>query len=114
MKRMFSSPGIPKTTETPSFSRHLTISCAALLIRHLPLATIVAGWTPDVYQPTQTKDVSVPIATINPATRETVKTFTPATDDEAKAAIARAYERFADYRHTSFAQRAHRAMPPPN
>ncbi len=48
----------------------------------------------------------MPIATINPATGETVKTFTPATDAEVDAAIARAYERFADYRHTSFAQRA--------
>jgi hypothetical protein len=25
-KRMFSSPGTPNTTETPSFSRHFTIS----------------------------------------------------------------------------------------
>jgi succinate-semialdehyde dehydrogenase / glutarate-semialdehyde dehydrogenase len=49
----------------------------------------------------------VSIATINPATGETVKTFTPATDDEVDAAIARAYERFADYRkNTTFAQRA--------
>jgi succinate-semialdehyde dehydrogenase / glutarate-semialdehyde dehydrogenase len=49
----------------------------------------------------------VPIATINPATGETVKTFTPATDDEVDAAIARAHERFLDYRHsTTFAQRA--------
>ena len=31
-KRMFSSPGSPKTTSTPSFSRHSTISSAALLI----------------------------------------------------------------------------------
>ena len=47
------------------------------------------------------------IATINPATGETVKTFTPATDDEIEAAIARAHERFLDYRHsTTFAQRA--------
>src|SRR4051794_6968288 len=47
------------------------------------------------------------IATINPATGETVKTFTPATDDEVDAAIARAHERFLDYRHsTTFAQRA--------
>ncbi|ABQ71959.1 NADP-dependent succinic semialdehyde dehydrogenase [Mycobacterium tuberculosis] len=52
------------------------------------------------------KDVSVPIATINPATGETVKTFTAATDDEVDAAIARAHRRFADYRQTSFAQRA--------
>ncbi|MDT5201167.1 MAG: succinate-semialdehyde dehydrogenase / glutarate-semialdehyde dehydrogenase [Mycobacterium sp.] len=49
----------------------------------------------------------MPIATINPATGETVKTFTPATDDEVEAAIARAYARFQDYRHnTTFAQRA--------
>jgi succinate-semialdehyde dehydrogenase/glutarate-semialdehyde dehydrogenase len=49
----------------------------------------------------------VPIATINPATGETVKTFTPATDDEVDAAIARAHERFLDYRRsTTFAQRA--------
>ncbi|HYB35083.1 MAG TPA: NADP-dependent succinic semialdehyde dehydrogenase [Mycobacterium sp.] len=46
------------------------------------------------------------IATINPATGETVKTFTPATSSEVDAAIARAYDRFADYRHTSCAQRA--------
>ncbi|ORA82491.1 NADP-dependent succinic semialdehyde dehydrogenase [Mycobacterium malmoense] len=46
------------------------------------------------------------IATINPATGETVKTFSPATDDEVEAAIARGYERFAGYRRTSFAQRA--------
>src|ERR1700758_165852 len=105
-KRMFSSPGIPKTTETPSFSRHLTISCAGLLIRHLLLATVVAGWVPDVF-PNYSKDVSVPIATINPATGETVKTFTPATDQEVDAAIARAHERFLDYRHSPpFAQRA--------
>ncbi len=46
------------------------------------------------------------IATINPATGETVKTFTPARSDEIDAAIARAHDRFADYRHTSYAQRA--------
>ncbi|OBI47709.1 NADP-dependent succinic semialdehyde dehydrogenase [Mycobacterium sp. E787] len=49
----------------------------------------------------------MPIATINPATGETVKTFSPASDDEVDAAIARAYARFRDYRHnTTFAQRA--------
>jgi succinate-semialdehyde dehydrogenase / glutarate-semialdehyde dehydrogenase len=49
----------------------------------------------------------VSIATINPATGETVKTFTPASDDEVDAAIARAHARFADYRkNTTFAQRA--------
>src|SRR3984957_12845931 len=46
------------------------------------------------------------IATINPSTGETVKTFTPATDAEIDAALARAHDRFIDYRHTSFAQRA--------
>jgi succinate-semialdehyde dehydrogenase/glutarate-semialdehyde dehydrogenase len=48
----------------------------------------------------------VSIATVNPATGETVQTFSPATGDEVDAAIARAYDRFADYRRTSFAQRA--------
>jgi succinate-semialdehyde dehydrogenase/glutarate-semialdehyde dehydrogenase len=48
----------------------------------------------------------VPIATINPATGETVKTFIPDTSSAVDAAIARAYARFADYRHTSFPQRA--------
>lgn len=48
----------------------------------------------------------MPIATINPATGETVKTFTPATAEEIEATIARAHERFLDYRHTSYAQRA--------
>jgi succinate-semialdehyde dehydrogenase/glutarate-semialdehyde dehydrogenase len=67
----------------------------------------VAGWIPDVLQTHSLKDVSVSIATINPATGETVKTFTPATDDEIEAAIARAHDRFLDYRHsTTFAQRA--------
>jgi succinate-semialdehyde dehydrogenase/glutarate-semialdehyde dehydrogenase len=46
------------------------------------------------------------IATINPTTGETVKTFTPATDAEIDAALARAHDRFIDYRHTSFSQRA--------
>ena len=46
------------------------------------------------------------IATINPTTGETVKTFSPATDAEIDAALARAHDRFLDYRHTSFTQRA--------
>src|SRR6202048_2828793 len=46
------------------------------------------------------------IATINPTTGETVKTFNPATDLEIDAALARAHDRFVDYRHTGFAQRA--------
>ncbi len=49
----------------------------------------------------------MPIATTNPATGETVKTFTAASNDEVDAAIARAYARFQDYRrNTTFAQRA--------
>jgi succinate-semialdehyde dehydrogenase / glutarate-semialdehyde dehydrogenase len=46
------------------------------------------------------------IATINPTTGETVETFTPATDAEIDTALAHAHDRFVDYRHTSFAQRA--------
>lgn len=46
------------------------------------------------------------IATINPATGETVKTFSPATGEEIDAVIARGHARFADYRRTSFSQRA--------
>jgi succinate-semialdehyde dehydrogenase/glutarate-semialdehyde dehydrogenase len=48
----------------------------------------------------------MPIATINPTTGETVKTFTPASPSQIDAALARAHDRFADYRRTSFAQRA--------
>ena len=49
----------------------------------------------------------MPIATINPATGETVRTFTPATEHDVDAAIARAYQRFHDYRrNTTFSQRA--------
>jgi succinate-semialdehyde dehydrogenase / glutarate-semialdehyde dehydrogenase len=54
----------------------------------------------------------VSIATINAATGETVKTFTRPPAIEVDAAIARAYDRFADYRHTSYAQRAQRVPPP--
>lgn len=46
------------------------------------------------------------IATTNPATGETVKTFTAATDAQVDAAITLAAARFADYRRTDFAQRA--------
>lgn len=48
----------------------------------------------------------MPIATINPATGETVRTFTQATSGDIEAALARAHERFAVYRRTTFAQRA--------
>ncbi|KLO25321.1 hypothetical protein ABH39_20160, partial [Mycobacterium haemophilum] len=61
----------------------------------------MAGWTQTFHQPAPDEgEVSVSIATINPATGETVKTFTPATPDEVEAAIARGYARFDDYRHT--------------
>src|SRR6478735_2154512 len=46
------------------------------------------------------------IATINPSTGETVKMFSPASDAEIDAALARAHDRFVDYRHTSFIERA--------
>jgi succinate-semialdehyde dehydrogenase / glutarate-semialdehyde dehydrogenase len=46
------------------------------------------------------------IATINPATGETIKTFAPLSDVEIDARLARADETFRTYRLTSFAQRA--------
>ncbi|BBY33891.1 NADP-dependent succinic semialdehyde dehydrogenase [Mycolicibacter minnesotensis] len=49
---------------------------------------------------------ATPIATTNPATGETVKTFPAASDAEVDAAIARAAKRFIEYRRTDFAQRA--------
>ncbi|MGB3475230.1 MAG: NADP-dependent succinic semialdehyde dehydrogenase [Mycobacterium sp.] len=49
---------------------------------------------------------ATPIATTNPATGETVKTFTAASDAEVDAAITRAAKRFVEYRRTDFAQRA--------
>ena len=46
------------------------------------------------------------IATINPATGETVKTFEPLSDAEVDERIERAVATFATYRLTTFAQRA--------
>ncbi|HEX4361840.1 MAG TPA: NADP-dependent succinic semialdehyde dehydrogenase [Pseudonocardia sp.] len=46
------------------------------------------------------------IATINPATGETIKTFEAADSSEVVARIARAHERWLTYRNTSFEQRA--------
>ncbi|HEV3364048.1 MAG TPA: NADP-dependent succinic semialdehyde dehydrogenase [Acidimicrobiia bacterium] len=46
------------------------------------------------------------IATVNPATGETIKTFDPLSVEELDAKIARADEAFQSYRLTSFAQRA--------
>ena len=47
------------------------------------------------------------IATINPATGETLKTFEPLNDAEIAAKLDLAAQAFAKYRHTSFAERSH-------
>ena len=46
------------------------------------------------------------IATINPATGETLKTFTPLTEIEIEDKLALAQSTFEQYRHTTFAQRS--------
>ncbi len=46
------------------------------------------------------------IATINPATGETLKTFNPLTDAEIESKLALAQSTFEDYRNTTFAQRS--------
>ncbi|MEL6928947.1 MAG: NAD-dependent succinate-semialdehyde dehydrogenase [Cyanobacteria bacterium J06600_6] len=46
------------------------------------------------------------IATINPATGETLKTFTPLTDSEIETKLTFAAETFRSYRQTSFEQRS--------
>ncbi|MBF2001150.1 MAG: NAD-dependent succinate-semialdehyde dehydrogenase [Synechococcales cyanobacterium M58_A2018_015] len=46
------------------------------------------------------------IATINPATGETVKTFEPLSNEEISLRIEMAEQAFTAYRHTSFAQRS--------
>src|SRR5690349_484109 len=48
----------------------------------------------------------MPIATINPANGETVKSFEAFSDEEVDARIARAAATFREYRLTPFAQRA--------
>ena len=48
----------------------------------------------------------MPIATINPATGETVQTFTPLTDAQLQDKLQRAAEAFREHRRTSFAERA--------
>lgn len=46
------------------------------------------------------------IATINPATGETLKSFEPLTDSEIDAKIEKAFKAFRSYRRTTFAERA--------
>lgn len=46
------------------------------------------------------------IATINPATGETARTFDPATPDEIEASLRRAVDAFASFRNTTFADRS--------
>ncbi len=46
------------------------------------------------------------IATINPATGETIKTFTPLTDAEIETKLALAQSTYQQYHHTTFAQRS--------
>ena len=48
----------------------------------------------------------MPIATVNPATGETLKTFEPLTGEEIEARVAAARSAFLDYRGTDFATRA--------
>lgn len=48
----------------------------------------------------------MPIETINPATGEVVKTFTPHTSEEVNQKIEAAEEAFQSWRHTSFEERA--------
>ena len=48
----------------------------------------------------------MPIATINPATGETIETFTPLTDAQVEDRLQRAAEAFREHRNTSFADRA--------
>ena len=46
------------------------------------------------------------IESMNPATGEVVRTFSPHTDEQVKDAIARAHETFGSWRRTTFAERA--------
>ena len=52
------------------------------------------------------KQRDMPIATINPATGETVRTFEPLSDAEVDAKIQMAFDAFQAHRRTSFADRA--------
>src|SRR6185312_48499 len=48
------------------------------------------------------------IASINPATGETIRTFEPLSDKELEAKVAAAWRRFLEWRKTPFAERAQR------
>src|ERR1051325_8760055 len=50
------------------------------------------------------------IATVNPATGETLKTFTPLSDSEIEKKLQLAWDTFRDYRRTSFAERAQKMV----
>ena len=50
------------------------------------------------------------IATINPATRQLLKTFEPLTDSQIEEKLQRAAEAFSKHRRTSFAERARMMM----
>ena len=63
------------------------------------------GWLREP-TPAQGKNRGMPYATVNPATGRTEMTFPSLTTQEADALLARAVAAFADYRCTSFAERA--------
>jgi succinate-semialdehyde dehydrogenase/glutarate-semialdehyde dehydrogenase len=52
----------------------------------------------------------MPIATINPATGETIRTFTPLSDSELESKLAQAEAAFQAHRQTSFADRARKML----
>ncbi|HSP63003.1 MAG TPA: aldehyde dehydrogenase family protein, partial [Pyrinomonadaceae bacterium] len=52
----------------------------------------------------------MPIASINPATGETMKTFEPLSDQHLEEKLQRAFDTFGDYRRSSFAERAQMMM----
>jgi succinate-semialdehyde dehydrogenase / glutarate-semialdehyde dehydrogenase len=54
--------------------------------------------------------VHMPIASINPATGETIKTFHEHTDSDIQDKLAQAAGTFREYRHTTFAERAEKMI----
>jgi succinate-semialdehyde dehydrogenase/glutarate-semialdehyde dehydrogenase len=55
-------------------------------------------------------EVDMPIASINPATGETIKSFHEHTDSEIQDKLAQAAGAFREYRHTTFAERAEKMI----